>query len=168
MVMNCNVPCHLQQCKCPDQDLWAPLYCELFTNVLRTGCEPKVNPIGTTTPFVSYMLRKYDCFRNSRSQAVRCSDFYGLDLVLIGCQLFLAVLLEASMLPGPMGCTHCGDVAVADEMHMIFECLALHALRQQYAPLFSTNTDTMRSFFAQQNHMQVFMFVLRCLDVLQI
>ncbi len=26
MVMNGNVPCHLQQCKCPDQDLWAPLY----------------------------------------------------------------------------------------------------------------------------------------------
>jgi len=65
-------------------------------------------------------------------------------------------------------CTHCGGVAVADEMHMIFECPALHALRQQYAPLFSTNTDTMRSFFAQQDHMQVFKFVLSCLDVLQI
>ncbi len=32
-----------------------------------------------------------------------CSDFYSLDLVLISCQLFLAVLLEASMLPG---CAH--------------------------------------------------------------
>ncbi len=26
VVLNCNVLCHLQQCKCPDQDLWAPLY----------------------------------------------------------------------------------------------------------------------------------------------
>ncbi len=26
MVLNCNVLCYLQQCKCPDQDLWAPLY----------------------------------------------------------------------------------------------------------------------------------------------
>ena len=26
MVLNCNVLCHLQQCKCPDQDLWTPLY----------------------------------------------------------------------------------------------------------------------------------------------
>ena len=26
MVLNCNVLCHLQQCKCPDQHLWAPLY----------------------------------------------------------------------------------------------------------------------------------------------
>ena len=26
MVLNRNVTCHLQQCKCPDQDLWAPLY----------------------------------------------------------------------------------------------------------------------------------------------
>ncbi len=61
-------------------------------------------------------------------------------------------------------CTHCCGVAVADELHMIFECLALHRLRQQYAPLFSMNIDTMRSFFAKQDHMQVFRFVLSCLD----
>ncbi len=24
MVLKCNVLCHLQHCKCPDQDLWAP------------------------------------------------------------------------------------------------------------------------------------------------
>ena len=30
MVLNCNVLCHLQQCKCPDQDLWAPLYVFVF------------------------------------------------------------------------------------------------------------------------------------------
>ena len=59
-------------------------------------------------------------------------------------------------------CTHCGGVAVADE------CPALHPLRQQYASLFSTNTDTMRSFFAQQYHMRVFKFILSCLDFLQI
>ncbi len=45
------------------------------------------------------------------------------------------------------------------------ECPALRMLRQQYAPLFSTDTNTMRSFFAQQDHMQVFKFVLSCLDV---
>ena len=27
-------------------------------------------------------------------------------------------------------CTHCGKVAIADEMHMIFECPALQAVRQ--------------------------------------
>ncbi len=64
--------------------------------------------------------------------------------------------------------SHCGSVAVADEMHMIFECPALQAVRQQYALLFSTNTSTMRSFFAQQDHMQVFKFVLDCLDVFHI
>ncbi len=62
-------------------------------------------------------------------------------------------------------CTHCGSVAVADEMHMIFECPALRTLRQQYAPLLSTDTNTMRSLFAQQDHMQIFKFVLSCLDV---
>ncbi len=35
-----------------------------------------------------------------------CSDFYSLGLVLFSCQLFLTVLLEASMLPGPIGCAH--------------------------------------------------------------
>ena len=65
-------------------------------------------------------------------------------------------------------CTHCGSVAVADELHMIFECPALQAVRQRYAPLFSTDTNTMRSFFAQQDHMQVFKFVLDCLDVFHI
>ena len=73
-------------------------------------------------------------------------------------------------------CTHCGGVAVADETHMTFEYAALHALRQQYAPLFSkipqvrhsTSTDTVQSFFAQQDHTQVSRFVLSCLDVLQI
>ncbi|DBB02950.1 TPA: hypothetical protein ACH3X1_013546 [Trebouxia sp. C0004] len=53
-------------------------------------------------------------------------------------------------------CAHCGSVAVADELHVVFECLALQAVRQRYAPLFSADTTTMRSFFAQQDHMQVF------------
>ena len=61
-------------------------------------------------------------------------------------------------------CTRCGSVAVADELHMTFECPALQAVRQRYAPLFSP----MRSVFAQQDHMQVFKFVLDCLDVFHI
>ena len=65
-------------------------------------------------------------------------------------------------------CTHCGSVAVADELHMIFQCPDLQALRQRYASLFSANTDTLRSSYAQQDHMQVFKFVLDCLDVFQI
>ncbi len=71
---------------------------------------------------------------------------------------------------GSRVCTHCGGVAVADEMHKIIQRPALHTLRQRCAPLFkvSTDTDTMRSFFAQQDHMQVFMFVLSCLDVFHI
>jgi len=37
MVMNGNVPCYLRQCKCPDQDLWAPLY------GIKQGCRPDVD-----------------------------------------------------------------------------------------------------------------------------
>ena len=65
-------------------------------------------------------------------------------------------------------CTHCGSAAVADELHMVFECPVLEPLRRQYAALFSTHTDTMRSFFAQKDHMQVFNFVLAYLDFLKI
>ena len=64
--------------------------------------------------------------------------------------------------------THCGAVAGADALHMSFEYPALQPLRQQYAPLFSTNTDTSRSCFAQLDHMQDFKYVLSCLDFLQI
>ena len=52
-----------------------------------------------------------------------------------------------------------------DELHMILECPALQAVRQRYAPLFSTDTNSMRTYFAQQDHMQVFKLVLDCLDV---
>ena len=65
-------------------------------------------------------------------------------------------------------CHHCGGTSIADELHMVHECAALQPLRQQYATLFSSETDTMRSFFAQKDHMQVFNFILDCLDVLKI
>ncbi len=65
-------------------------------------------------------------------------------------------------------CTHCGGAAIADELHMVLEGPVLEPLRQQYAALLSTNTDTMRSFFAQKDHIQVFNFALACLDFLKI
>ena len=69
-------------------------------------------------------------------------------------------------------CTHCGSVAVADELHMIFECPALQAVRQRYAPLFSTDTNTMSSFFGTARSYARFLkglkFVLDCLDVFHI
>ncbi len=42
MVLNCNVLCHLQQCKCPDQDLWAPLY--LFSATLKQPKPSNLKP----------------------------------------------------------------------------------------------------------------------------
>ena len=57
---------------------------------------------------------------------------------------------------------------VADELHMIYECPVLQPLRLQYAALFTPDTDTMRSLFAQQDHMQVFKFVLDGLDFLKL
>ncbi len=53
---------------------------------------------------------------------------------------------------------------------MVHEWSALHPLRQEYATLFTTDTDTMRSFskFAQKDHMQAFDFILDCHDFLKI
>ncbi len=65
-------------------------------------------------------------------------------------------------------CSHCDGASVADELHLVFGCHALHPLRQQYAALFTPETDTMRSFFGQQDRMQVFKFILDCLDFLKI
>ena len=52
-------------------------------------------------------------------------------------------------------CSHCADRSVADEMHVVFECHALQYVRQQYAPVFSSNTSTTRFFFGQKAHKQV-------------
>jgi hypothetical protein len=62
-------------------------------------------------------------------------------------------------------CTNCCGGAVADEMHIIFESPAIHTVGQQYAPLFSTNTDTIRSCVAKEDHVQVFNCVLSWLGV---
>ena len=41
---------------------------------------------------------------------------------------------------------------------------ALAPLRQQHADLFPPGTDTMRSFFAQQDHLGVLNYVIDCLN----
>ena len=65
-------------------------------------------------------------------------------------------------------CTCCNSGAVGDEMHLVFECVALAPLRQRYATLFTGLTDTMRSFFAQHDHLGVFHYVIDCLDFMNI
>lgn len=50
--------------------------------------------------------------------------------------------------------------AVADHMKISYQAdQALRTYSQQYTPLCSTDTNTMRSFCAQQHHMQLFTFV---------
>ena len=56
--------------------------------------------------------------------------------------------------------------ALGDERHLVFECTALAPLRQTYVDLFTDDTGSMRAFFAQQDHMRVFHFILDCLDFL--
>ncbi len=45
---------------------------------------------------------------------------------------------------------------------------AVASLRSRYASLFTGSTDTMRSFFAQPDHVGVFHYVVDCLDFMMI
>ncbi len=65
-------------------------------------------------------------------------------------------------------CLACNGGAVGDEMHLIFECTALASLRSRYASLFTDTAGTMRSFFAQPDHIGVFHYVVDCLDFMMI
>ena len=65
-------------------------------------------------------------------------------------------------------CSHCDTGSIADDLHMVHECSALQPVRQRYMSLFTSNTDTMRSFFGQKDHVQVFNFILDCLDYLEV
>ena len=65
-------------------------------------------------------------------------------------------------------CLFCDSAAVGDERHLVFDCVALAPLRSQHTGLFTGGTDTMRSFFAQPNHMRVFHYVMDCPDFMKI
>ena len=65
-------------------------------------------------------------------------------------------------------CLACNSGAIGDEKHMIFECAAIAPLRQQHADLFTPRTDTMRSFFAQQDHLGFLNYVIDCLNFMNI
>ena len=65
-------------------------------------------------------------------------------------------------------CLACNSGAVGDEKHLVFECAALASLRSRYASMFTGSTDTMRSFFAQPDHIGVFHYEVDCLDFMMI
>ena len=89
-------------------------------------------------------------------------------------QQFLQFRLGCHGLPIATGrlanrvCLACNSGAVGDDVHMVFECTALAPLRQQHADLFTPHTDTMRSFFAQQDHLGVLKYVIDCLNFMHI
>ena len=63
-------------------------------------------------------------------------------------------------------CIFCGAGAVGDEKHLVFECTGLSSLRTKYAGLFNGTDRNMRSFFAQQDHLGVFHYVIDCLNLM--
>ena len=65
-------------------------------------------------------------------------------------------------------CLACNSGAIGDEKHMIFERTALAPLRQRHVDLFTPRTDTMRSFFAQQDHPGVLNYDIDCLNFMNV
>ena len=78
----------------------------------------------------------------------------------MACQLLLAGWLARAMWTGLTGFVWLATMVL---LHMAFECAALAPLRQQHAGLSTPHTDTMRSFFAQQDHLGVLNYVIDCL-----
>ena len=92
---------------------------------------------------------------------------------------FLQFRLGCSKLPIVVGrhtgvprasrlCTFCGAAALGDERHLVFECAALAELRTKYADLFGDTDQTMRTFFAQPDHLRVFHYVIECLNLMDL
>ena len=65
-------------------------------------------------------------------------------------------------------CCHCSSQAVGDENHFVFECPYLQSLRDKYLFLFDIPIQSMPSFLSQKDRMNVFRFVLHCLDMVDL
>jgi hypothetical protein len=64
-------------------------------------------------------------------------------------------------------CTSCTGDAVCDEQHVVFECPAVQFLRDQYADLFTPQTQTMCTFMWQPRHRAVASFLSRMLKMFE-
>ena len=62
-------------------------------------------------------------------------------------------------------CPHCSSQAVGDEKHLVFECPYLQPIRSRYPSLFDLPLQSMNLFFSQKDRMNVFKFILDCLDM---
>ena len=65
-------------------------------------------------------------------------------------------------------CSHCGGQSIEDELPMFLNAPCFAPLRQQHSSFLMSDTDTRQFFFGQQDHMQVFSYILSCLDLLEV
>ena len=82
----------------------------------------------------------------------------------MACQLLLAVWLVLAMYTGLTGFVWFATVVLL----AMKSITALAPLRQQHANLFTPRTDTMRSFFVEQDHLGVLNYVIDCLNFMNI
>ena len=79
----------------------------------------------------------------------------------MACLLLQVVLVTLLMLTGPRAhrvCLSYNSGGGGDKRHLIYECaaLVLASLQSRHAGLLTGSSDTMRSFFAQPDHMGAF------------
>ena len=102
--------------------------------------------------FRPYCLRRYCCHLPISGR--RMQRFLQFRL---GCH---GVPIAAGRFAGPShvdrahrACLSCNSGAVRDERHLVFECAALASVRSKYAGLLTGSSNTMRSLYAQPDHM---------------
>jgi hypothetical protein len=63
-------------------------------------------------------------------------------------------------------CTRCDMPGIADERHLIFECVAVQPVRDRFPTLFGEHITTMQAFMWQDDAIQVAKFVQACFATL--
>ena len=143
------------------------LFWQEYAPLLQTCQSSRLWPYSRAAPSARVVSCDDDWFLTSIGDTANCLDihntFYMSGLVFTICLLLLVNLLGLSavaMLLGLQGMQtvwhprpHACDgimIVVADEVDMIHGCPVLQSLRKQSAALFTSNTDTTRSGFAQQ------------------
>ena len=63
-------------------------------------------------------------------------------------------------------CTRCAMPGIADERHLIFECVAFQPVRDRFPTLFGEHITTMQAFMWQDDAVQVAKFVQACFAAL--
>ena len=136
------------------------------STVATAGCPRQAPTSGVVKYTYAKWFQPYSVHRRYCQLPVSGRNMKRFLQFRLGChKLPIATGRRAGVVRASRHCTFCSAGALGDEMHLVFECASLAALRAKYADLFTTTTTTMRSFFAQSDHLRVLHHVIDCLNM---